>query len=256
MAKRKRQPAAAASPPPGSGQTADQIIKCLEQASSLTGQRPHRVFDNWLQLVEVTLEMLPAHLRAIARTGQLAPDSPEAAATFARLRGEQRSRDRAAVSALFGHYARAFGYLLDGTAPGLWSPTAAEGYLGPDILGQTYMRYANTDPRWQAQYFTPWAVALTLAKLTVPNGPVEVHARLNVTGSIICPKRHDMLLVWPRQNMLPVICMAYKSQQIHNRVALQLCFRIDQVIQRHIQGSGHCCQNLGAAFALPRLKLR
>jgi len=40
------------------------------------------------------------------------------------------------------------------------------------------MLYANTDPRWQAQYFTPWAVALTMATMTVPNGPAEVHARL------------------------------------------------------------------------------
>jgi len=38
--------------------------------------------------------------------------------------------------------------------------------------------YANTDPRWQAQYFSPWALAKTLARLTVPNGPAEVHARL------------------------------------------------------------------------------
>jgi len=127
MAKRKRRPGSSAGPPPGSGRTAPHIIKCLEQASTLTGQRPYRVFENWLQLVEVTLEMLPAHLRAITRTGQLAPDSPEAAAVFARLRGEQHGRDRERVSAIFGHYARAFGYLLDGTAPGLWSPDTGVG---------------------------------------------------------------------------------------------------------------------------------
>ena len=31
-----------------------QIIKCPEQVSTLTGQRPYRVFENWLYLVEVT----------------------------------------------------------------------------------------------------------------------------------------------------------------------------------------------------------
>jgi hypothetical protein len=52
---------------------------------------------------------------------------------------------------------------------------------GPDVLGSTYTNWANLDPSWQAQFFTPYNVALLMAKMTIMNGEREIHDRLNVT---------------------------------------------------------------------------
>jgi hypothetical protein len=53
--------------------------------------------------------------------------------------------------------------------------------MGPDVLGHVYMTYANSDPGWNAQYFTPWNVARLMAAMKIPHGERDVYDRLNVT---------------------------------------------------------------------------
>jgi hypothetical protein len=151
------------------------IIKCLEWISALSGFRPYQVFDDWLRMTEATLERLPAHLESAARTGQLAQDTPEAAEFFSQVHSRYKDRFDEAWE-LFGD---AFGILLESTALGLNNSMWESTIMGPDVIGNAYMQYANTDPSWQAQYFTPWNVAVCMARIQTPDGEALVHERLN-----------------------------------------------------------------------------
>ncbi len=104
----------------------------------------------------------------MGRTGSPGPDSPETAELFGRIR-------RWYEQPAWRSFAEAFGILLDSSAAGLHDRPGA---MGPDVLGQVYMSWANSDPSWQAQYFTPWNVALLMASITVGNGEREVHDRI------------------------------------------------------------------------------
>ena len=184
MAKRKRrnkQPPEMIGGVGGSGVYTQKIIKHLKRVNAISGHRPSTVFEDWLILVEASLEMLPVHLKAISETGQFASDSPETSEKFAQIRARYRYHGDDKVPVVWTEFGTAFALLFEGTAPGLGAAKIRGGYMGPDILGHVYMTYANSDPSWSAQYFTPWNVALLMAQMSIGDGEQQVHDRLNVT---------------------------------------------------------------------------
>jgi len=156
-----------------------EIIKRLQSIGAISGTRPSVIFDHWLEIVDATLEALPDQVKAVLQTGQLAPDPPEVAEVFERVRtyydDDRLGPDR--CRRIWQNFSEAFAYLLAGAAPGLWGQIDY-GQIGPDLVGHIYQIYANLDPSWQAQYMTPWSVAMLMSGLTIQNGEAEVHQRL------------------------------------------------------------------------------
>jgi len=166
----------------GSGQYVKKIIKCLEKVNALSGYHAFQIFDDWSQLVETCLEALPTHLTSIARTGSLAADTAEAKQVFERIRGRyQRPSDASETADVWQYFSQAFAILLESAEPGLWGPGSYGhfdvGYLGPDVIGHTYILYA-TPNRAKSQIFTPWNLALMAGRLTIPKGERQVHDRV------------------------------------------------------------------------------
>jgi hypothetical protein len=137
--------------------SAEKITRLLEKATYAS--RPSRVFEDWLRLVEASLDMLPAHLASAAQHGRLAEDPPEIARLFEELRARYRPQD-------FERFSEALGILLD---------DSAAGYM--DVIGQVYMDFANPNPG-QGQYFTPIEVCQAMATMTIGRGEEQVKARL------------------------------------------------------------------------------
>jgi len=139
-------------------------------------------FDDWTQLVEACLEALPAHLTSIAKTGQLTDDTPETKQVFERIRSRYEQQPYRSNSAdIWSSFSQALAILLKSAEPGLWGSGSYGdfdvGYMGPDVIGHTYMLYA-TPNQARGQFFTPWNVALTLGRLNIPSGEQQVHNRL------------------------------------------------------------------------------
>ena len=137
--------------------SAEKITRLLEKATYAS--RPSRVFEDWLRLVEASLDMPPAHLVSAAQHGRLAEDPPEVARLFQEMRARYRPQD-------FERFSEAFGILLDDTSAG---------YM--DVIGQVYMDFANPNPG-NGQYFTPLSVCQFIALAVVENGEEQVKARL------------------------------------------------------------------------------
>jgi len=143
------------------------IVKCLSKITA-TGRRPADVFDDWLELTEATLDMLPAHARSAAQTGRPAEDSPEVAEIWSRVRshyGEAASRGW-----VFERFAEAFGLLLQNAHEPDGRPTYQ------DIVGEIYMAWG-----WPSsglgQYFTPWPVAQMMAQM-MSGAEKDIHEHL------------------------------------------------------------------------------
>lgn len=177
----RRQPKPDASHFHGSGQYVRQIIKCLEKVNALSGYHAYQIFDDWSQLVEVCLEALPVHLTSLAQTGRLAEDTPEARQVFERLRARYQPPYRSKSADAWSYFSQAFAILLESAEPGLWGPGSYGdfdvGYMGPDVIGHTYILYATPNLA-RAQIFTPWNVALLLGRLNIPSGEQQVHEHL------------------------------------------------------------------------------
>jgi hypothetical protein len=138
--------------------SAEKITRLLEKATYAS--RPSRVFEDWLRLVEASLDMLPAHLASAAQHGRLAEDPPEIARLFEELRARYRPRD-------FERFSEALGILLD---------DSAAGYM--DVIGQVYMDFANPNPG-NGQYFTPIEVCALLGSLSIgEKGEEAIRMRL------------------------------------------------------------------------------
>jgi hypothetical protein len=169
-----------------------QIIKALERINNLSGYNPYQVLDDFLRMTEATLEALPQHLKAIARTGHWAEDTSETAETFARIRTRYESgHNPSASQRAWESFGQAFALLLESAAPGLWAfgpsslrPGSGEpslrtgdnyGYMGPDVLGQVFMEFTHPDPH-QGQFLTPWPVVLMMSQFT--GGKKLVYDRL------------------------------------------------------------------------------
>jgi hypothetical protein len=162
-----------------------EIIKGLEAVAGLSGRRPIEVFSDWVFITEATLQALPDQLRAVGATGRFAPDPPEVADTFARVRRHYDPKylgdDRA--QRVWDYFAQAFALLLEATAPGLWgepnSLSIAGPLSGPDILGFIYQTWANGSNRIRGEIYTPWPLARLLAELTLgQSGERLVYDRL------------------------------------------------------------------------------
>jgi hypothetical protein len=167
----------------GSGHYTQQIVKRLEHAFRYSHERPYQLFNDWTRIVEVTLEALPDQLKAVARTGQQAPDPPETAEVFAEVRARyENPHHPAAQREVWGAFGEAFALLLESAEPGLWGEGSYGrgdcGYMGPDVLGHVYMTYANADPGWRAQFFSPYNISLLLAQMTIMDGARQVYDRI------------------------------------------------------------------------------
>ncbi|MCB0164493.1 MAG: SAM-dependent DNA methyltransferase [Anaerolineae bacterium] len=166
----------------GSGQYVRQIIKCLEKVNAVSGYHAYQIFDDWTQLVEACLEALPTHLTSVAQTGQMAEDTPETKTVFERLQARyEPSPYRSNSADVWSQFSQALAILLESSEPGLWGPGSYGnfdvGYMGPDVIGHTYMLYA-TPNQALAQIFTPWNVALLLGRLNITSGEQQIHERL------------------------------------------------------------------------------
>ena len=137
--------------------SAEKITRLLEKATY--GNRPSRVFEDWLRLVEASLDMLPSHLASAVQHGRLAEDPPDVARLFEEMRARYRPQD-------FERFSEAMGILLEDTAAG---------YM--DVIGQVYMDFANPNPG-NGQYFTPLEVCYMMSLMTVGEGEEQVKTRL------------------------------------------------------------------------------
>lgn len=161
----------------GSDQYTKQIIKQLTQVTTTSGYGPSVIFDDWTQLVQTSLEALPNHLKAIARTGHWAEDPPETAEIFARIRARYESGyNPSALQRVWDSFGQAFALLLESAVPGLWAFDYHSGSAGPDVLGQVFMEYTHPDPH-KGQYLTPWPVVLMMSQLN-SGGKELVYDRL------------------------------------------------------------------------------
>jgi hypothetical protein len=148
--------------------TADRITRLLERNTN-AGQRLHQAFTDWLDLLHASLTMLPRHLAAAQATGRLADDTPEIAALFARLREKYRHNN------YWNNFSEATSLTLEHTT-NFWrtdQPTPTGGY---DLLGAIYMLTA-ANPH-SGQFFTPWELAETMAKMLISDPQPEITDRL------------------------------------------------------------------------------
>lgn len=160
-----------------------EIVKRLEQIVAISGVRNLQVFEDFVYLSEATLKALPDQIRTVGATGRFAPDPPEIAETFARVRGHYDSGwltpDR--VGRVWQNFGEAFALLLEATAPGLWGePNSLNiaGISGPDILGFIYQTWVGAQVN-RGEVYTPWPVARLMAELTLgQTGERQVYDRL------------------------------------------------------------------------------
>jgi hypothetical protein len=116
-----------------------------------------RVWDDFLEMVWISLRSLPEHLKSAMEHGRLAEDSPDVQQKFADWTDKYKQKG-------MERFSEGFAILLN---------SATEGY--GDVLGATYelMSMAN---KWAGQYFTPLPICAMMAKM---NDPMPmVHQRL------------------------------------------------------------------------------
>lgn len=142
--------------------TATDITKALQRAT-YAGLRPSEVWSDWLFITEASLRMLPVHAKSIHETATLAQDPPEIAEEWKRI--QQRYGDD------FLPLVHAYALLL----------TVAQPTDGPpeicDILGPLYMEFGGSNIHL-GQFFTPWEMCVTIAKVTMVDAPAEVLRRM------------------------------------------------------------------------------
>lgn len=131
------------------------IVKTLADAT-VWGHRQDDIFEDWLAVVETTLDALPAQAKAVAITGQMTDDTPEVKATWERINQRYGSK----ANELFSIFAKAFRQLLDACTPD-------NGYR--DLLGDIYMAWGWPNSHL-GQYFTPMPIATMMAQMQVPDG--------------------------------------------------------------------------------------
>lgn len=149
-----------------------EIIRQLEQITAIAGVRSLQVFEDFVYLAEVTLRALPDQVRAVGATSRFAPDPPEVAEIFSRVRSHYDSGwltpDR--VERVWQHFGQAFALLLEATAPGLWgepNSLGIAGISGPDILGHIFQTWASPPggKNGLAQILTPFPIASCMARI-------------------------------------------------------------------------------------------
>lgn len=135
----------------------DQIVRLLSQ-NCHSGKKPQEVFGDWLDITEATLEAMPRHLEHAISNRTMAEDTPEVAQLWQRLNTKYSADD-------FERFKAAFHMLteLAGERSAGWGyETGNERTL--DVIGRTYEMFQQANP-FSGQYFTPWALASTMARV-------------------------------------------------------------------------------------------
>lgn len=148
----------------------ESIVRLLTQ-NCHSGRKPYKVFGDWIDITEATLEAMPRHLESVRAHGKPADDTPEVADMWARLRDEYGAQD-------FQRFKDAFHLLSDlatERGQGWGSETGNEKTL--DVVGRTYEMFQQANP-FSGQYFTPWALANVMAKMLANGGGERVDIAL------------------------------------------------------------------------------
>lgn len=151
----------------------DEIIKILTGLTAY-GHRASELFDDWLGLTEAALLMLPRHAASVQETGQMAEDTAEVQALWARMRNKHRAETFAGFSNAMGVLVQATSRISDHLRVDFFD--SYDNSKGPDILGTVYMELCASSHI--GQFFTPWSIAKVMANMTIPDGTGEVQDRL------------------------------------------------------------------------------
>lgn len=142
----------------------DGIIRHLRNVTY--ARRPHEIFDDWLDMVEAELQMLPRHADALITTGAPATLSQEM------VQVEDRIRRNYPDEASRKHFEEATLLLYDAAVPF----DGCEEYR--DILGLVFNELELSNDR-TGQFFTPWTVSLLMARMTFATGGMEVREAID-----------------------------------------------------------------------------
>jgi ribosomal protein L11 methylase PrmA len=145
------------------------ITKHLDSVASHL--RRGAVWDDWLDIVEATLRMLPVHVAAVAEAmtrgeePMLAEDDDEAKEVWAGLQ-------RAGYSPSdFTHFAAAYAALMDAVVEPDGSPVYR------DVLAVVHESWAGANER-NGQYLTPWDLCVVMAKCTMDGAETMLRERI------------------------------------------------------------------------------
>lgn len=140
------------------------ILKALDTLSNRSGRRPPEVWDDWLDLVHATLDALPRLTLACVRNERFV-DTDETLALHERLKERYTTLE---------YFKQALHALLSTTDD------------MRDHLGEMFMAW-GAPSQWHGQFFTPWELALLVAKMSGIEGVAdEVHTRLKAAANT-CP---------------------------------------------------------------------
>src|ERR1041384_6716035 len=67
--------------------TSEQLIKVLEHACTISGYQPYQIFEDWIAVVDQTMEAMPRHVSLAVRERRLGrpdEDTPECQEVWSR----------------------------------------------------------------------------------------------------------------------------------------------------------------------------
>ncbi len=150
---------------------AETIAAYAREAAVAQSLTVYSLFNDWAAMLEATLERWAINQRSLLLTGQVAPDPPEVAAVFSRVRDR---RDTAAqqnpgvARMLEHHWLNTFALLTEAAQLGLWEFYAGQPIVHPDVIGQAFLVAIDGDAAW-ARHFPAWAAAIGLAQSLLPD---------------------------------------------------------------------------------------
>jgi hypothetical protein len=167
--------------PAGTGPYTQQIISCLERIAHITKQRPYVIFANWIAWIEAAMALLPEHLHTLAACDFRAGDPTRAVQLlYSLVRTSYPPSgyvDR--VNDIWANYLQAFNVLLESARPGLWTyDNANGGYMGPDVVADTYLAYSRQDPEWEVYDLMSFADLVAGAQVVIIDGEGQVMEKL------------------------------------------------------------------------------
>lgn len=161
-----------------------EIVRLLS-ANCHSGRKPYVVFSDFLDMTEAALDAMPRHLENARDHGRPADDTPEVADLWKRLRDEYKTEDFQRFKSAF-HILSA---LSVDRAQGWGNDTSNEKTL--DVIGRTYEMFQQANP-FSGQYFTPWALALTMARMLANGGGESIEGALRRMGLDALRKMRDV----------------------------------------------------------------
>lgn len=176
---------------------ARQIIKVLGNCRP-SGQRDYEIFDDWLALTYHFLTQLPNHAESIAKTGKPAEDPPEV------------QKEMEQVLAIYSHNGKREHYLrIFMSATMLLLESVEDGYM--DVLGSIYMQFGYPD-RYKGQYFTPWNLALVMARMLVADAEQEVYAHIETALMSL----EEPLSSWALASLMTGMALITDPDELHD----------------------------------------